>query len=128
MVAYRSAHSARSICTAWPPGVTAPNESGSVCFAETERRSHNVSRSDKVTEFLSSVCGRAGNGRLLLEWSQGCGAGRSGQGVVEPVEGSGPEDDGCHALAVPFGSLGPGEEAELFRAGQVIEQLFALAG
>ena len=56
------------------------------------------------------------------------GTWRSSHGVVEPVEGRGPEHYGRHSLAVPSGSLGLGEEAEPFGAGQVVEQLLALAG
>jgi hypothetical protein len=38
-----------------------------------------------------------------------------------------PEHDGRHALAAAFGALGPGKQAVVLRAGQVVKQLFALA-
>lgn len=47
---------------------------------------------------------------------------RSGEQVVQPVEGSGPEDDGRHAFAVALSAFGFGEEAELLGAGQRVEQ------
>jgi hypothetical protein len=36
----------------------------------------------------------------------------SGEQVVQPVEGGGPEDDGCHAFAVSFCAFGFGKQAE----------------
>src|SRR5215831_13025756 len=52
---------------------------------------------------------------------------RSGEQVVQPVEGGGPEDDGCHAFAVSFCAFGFGEQPEFFGAGQPVEQHLSLA-